>query len=321
VAPYFWNATRPLTIALQGEAEKLADLSRKLRYLVPDFAVKSLVRSWRVFGRATSSLRMLPDWLIIGAQRSGTSSLYEHLVNHPLVGRSIVEEVHYFDRYYARGIDWYRGNFPTRLRMRIATRGRAGRARTGEATPNYMAHPHAPRRIAETLPDVRLIVLLRNPVDRAYSHFHHERDMRQETLPTFEEAVRAEGARMRGEMDKMMADERYYSFAQHHFTYVARGRYASQLERIFTLFSRERVLVLNSEHLLMHPASVYAQALRFLDLPDHRLRDFPRSSVLLYPPMAPEIRARLQAVFEMDNERLFKLLGVDFGWNTVTPMG
>lgn len=288
-----------------------------MRSLVPDFAVSAIVASWRVFGRASSGLRMLPDWLIIGAQRSGTSSLYEYIVQHPFAGRSAVEEVHFFDKNYGKGTGWYRGHFPTRLGMRFVTLGHEGTASTGECTPNYMSHPLAPRRIGETLPEVRLLVLLRNPVDRAYSHFHHERDLHREPLTTFEEALGAEEARMNGEMQRIIADDGYYSFAQQHFTYLERGRYAAQIERLFALFPRERVLVLCSEHLLKDPAAVYARVLQFLGLPDHRLLNFPRTSVLNYPPMPLATRASLQAVFGLENERLFKLIGEDFGWNRV----
>jgi hypothetical protein len=234
---------------------------------------------------------MLPDWLVIGAQRSGTSSLYEYIANHPLVGRSAVEEVHYFDRHYQKGIEWYRGHFPARLRMKIATLGGEGTPSTGQSTPNYMAHPLAPRRIAEMLPVVRLIALLRNPVDRAYSHFHHERDRGHEPLSTFEEALQAEPARMKDELGKIMRDDGYCSFPQHHFSYVMRGFYAGQLERLFTLFPRERVLVLCSEHLLNDPTTVYARVLQFLGLPDYHMREFPRTSVLRYPPIEPHLRA------------------------------
>jgi hypothetical protein len=293
----------------------MTGLSRTLRSLVPGFAAGTLLDCWRVIGRATSELRMMPDWLVVGAQRSGTGSLFEYIVSHPLVGRSALEEVHYFDRHYAQGIDWYRGHFPIRLRMNIAKLGRGGQASTGEATPNYLSHPLAPGRIARTLPHVRLLVLLRNPVDRAYSHFHHERDIGHEPFATFEEALRNEQARLEGEIERIMADDGYYSFAQQHFSYVLRGRYAGQLERIFSLFPRERVLVLCSEHLLNDPATVYARVLRFLGLSDHRPRYFPRKSVLHYPPLDSAIRSRLQAVFEAENELLFKLIGADFGWN------
>jgi hypothetical protein len=293
----------------------MSEPSRRWRSLVPDFAAGTLLDCWRVIGRATSHVRMMPDWLVIGAQRGGTGSLFEYIVSHPLVGRSAVEEIHYFDRHYAQGIDWYRGHFPIRLRMKAAVLASGGKPSTGEATPNYISHPLAPGRIAQALPGVRLLVLLRNPVDRAYSHFQHERDIGHEPLATFEEALENEQPRLEGEMERIMNDDGYYSFPQQHFSYVLRGRYAEQLERLFSIFQRERVLVLCSEHLLNNPAVVYARVLRFLGLPEHLLRHFPRKSVLRYPPLDPAIRSRLQGVFEADNERLFKLIGADFGWN------
>ena len=130
----------------------------------------------------------LPDFVIIGAQRSGTGRLYGLLTRHPDVERASVKEVHYFDRpdNFRRGIEWYRRRFPARRRG-------SQRHITGEATPSYLVDPPVPERIAEAVPEVRLIVLLRDPVARAYSHFHMAYRKGNETR-SFEEAVEEEQA-------------------------------------------------------------------------------------------------------------------------------
>src|SRR6187397_1377370 len=133
--------------------------------------VRNAVWTW---GRATSSLRALPDFLILGAQKAGTTALYSYLRRHPAIVGPSWKEVSFFDRHYARGEAWYRGNFPTRLRHALAERRAHARAIAGEASPSYVFHPSAPERVAALVPDARLIALVRNPIDRALSHYHHE---------------------------------------------------------------------------------------------------------------------------------------------------
>lgn len=280
----------------------MTDVLRRIRGL----AVKmGAVRVRVLFGQATSGLRILPNWIIVGAQRSSSSSLFKYLTAHPQVGAPCEKEVHYFDNNYHRGIHWYLGHFPTRNGNRI----------TGEASPYYMAHPWAPRRIAKDLPDVKILAVLRNPVDRAYSHFIHERALRREPYASFADALAHESERIAGEEEKMLADPSYYSYNHHNFSYVARGRYAEQIERLFDLFSRERVMVLSSERLSVEPAKVYAEILKFLGLPAYEPRQFVRHNERNYAPMDAQVHARLHDYFAPPNERLFNLLGTDFGWN------
>lgn len=271
------------------------------------------VRARVAFGEATSRWRMLPQWLVVGAQRCGTSSLYEYLVRHPQVCRAAKEEIHYFDNNYHRGVNWYRGHFAL-ADGTPATDASPSHKVTGEASPYYMAHPLAVERIASDLPGVKILVVLRNPADRAYSHHYHECRMGCETL-SFEEALDREAERLAGEAERIRSDPTYYSFAHQNFSYVTRGYYADQVERIFRLFPRRDVLVLCSERMLRETAAVYAEVLSFLGLPAYPVSHFPRHSAGRYAPMNPATRARLQALFASSNERLFKLLGVDWGWN------
>lgn len=164
----------------------------------------------------------LPDFVIIGAQKSGTTSLYHVLSQHPYVRPAARKELHYFSIFFHRGLDWYRSCFPS-------PEQEAGRSTiTGESSPYYLFHPHAPRRMAEALPQTRLIVLLRNPVDRAYSHYQMIANFGHEPL-TFEEAIEAEEVRLSGEKAKMLDDGQYFSFAHQYFSYLAKGIYVDQL--------------------------------------------------------------------------------------------
>ena len=257
------------------------------------------------YGWVTSPFRPLPDFLVLGAQKAGTTALYEYLRRHPQISGPSWKEVSFFDRHWARGESWYRGNFPNVAR----TRGK----HVGEASPSYVFHPLAPRRVQEVVPEARLIVLVRNPVDRALSQYNHEVALGREALP-FEEALDAEEERLRGEQERMAADPRYFSREWWSHTYKARGRYAEQLERWLAVFPREQLLVLPSDDLGSEPARAHAQVLEFLGASPQRLDSYPRVYEREYEPMKPETRERLAAEFEEPNRRLYELLGRDLGW-------
>jgi hypothetical protein len=295
------------------------DFARTVRSLTPKPAKDAIARSLRLLGEKTSALRMSPTYQIVGAQRSGSSSLYEYIVTHPLVGRALVKEVHYFDVNFHRGIAWYKGHFPTRAKAEWVERLHGHEMITGEATPYYMAHPTALGRLAEQFPDSRIIVVLRDPIDRAYSHYNHEVALGHETL-SFEKAVEAEPERLDGEVERMLADPLYQSFNHQHFSYVTRGMYADQLDAIHGLFQRERVHVLTMADLQTNSDATYAAVLRFLGLPSHSLPRYPRHGARTYPPMARSIRDRLRLTFEGPNRRLFDLLGTDLGWNDASAV-
>jgi hypothetical protein len=257
------------------------------------------------YGRATSALRPLPDFLIVGAQRAGTSALYTYLRRHPDIGGPPWKEVNFFDIRYERGASWYRGHFPIR---------RAGRPQlVGEASPSYLFHPLAPERVAALLPDVRVIALLRDPVDRALSHYHHEVDLGREPL-SFEDALDREEERMRGEWERL-ADPSYFSYAWWNHTYFARGLYAEQLERWQSAVPRERLLTIVSEEFFADPPGTYARVLEFLGAAPYELDSYPPVFSREYGQMRPETRDRLAGRYLEPNRRLAELLGRQLPWS------
>jgi hypothetical protein len=257
----------------------------------------------RLGRRVTASRRRLPDFIVIGAQRCGTTSLYEYLTEHPAILPASRKEVHYFDVHYDRGSEWYRTHFP------LAGDG----SMTGEATPYYLAHPLVPLRVRALLPEVRLVVMLRDPVERAVSHYHHEVSTGDETLP-LETALAVEGKRLDGEEDRLRSRTLYRSNAHQHFGYVARGHYAEQLERWFALFPREQILVLNSNALFADPPGHMRRVFDFLGLPDRELPAYRIHNSRSYE-LDAALRNRLAAAFVPSNQRLYALLGEDFGWS------
>ena len=278
-----------------------------LAELVPTLPdpVRAVLRNavW-TYGRLTSAARPLPDFLILGAQKGGTTALYSYLRRHPSITGPSWKEVSYFDRHYVRGEAWYRGNFPNKAR----TRGKL----VGEASPSYLFHPLAPERVRADILNAKLVALLRNPVDRALSHYNHEVALGREPL-SFEAALAAEEARLAGEVERLVAEPRYFSREWWSHTYQARGRYAEQLDRWLAVFPREQLLILPSEDLAAEPERTHARVLDFLGAAPHRLDAYPRVYERQYEAMNADTRERLAAEFEGPNRLLYELLGRDLG--------
>ena len=270
---------------------------------IPEPARKVARNAVWAFGTATARGRPLPDFLVLGAQKAGTTALYAYLRWHPGITGPSWKEVSFFDRHWWRGERWYRGQFP------LLSRGRL----VGEASPSYLFHPLAPARARAVVPDARLVVVLRDPVDRAYSQYQHEVALGREPL-SFEDALAAETDRTRGEVERLIADPRAFSHEWWDHTYAERGLYAEQLERWLAVFPRDQLLVVTSDELGERPAETYASILSFLGAAPHTLDEYPRVFDRDYAPMRPETREALAARFAEPNRRLEGLLGRELGW-------
>jgi Sulfotransferase domain len=272
--------------------------------------------SAQAYARPTAGLRLLPDYLIIGAQRAGTTSLHRYLVQHPGVRTMLrTKGVHFFDTAYGRGMSWYASRFPTRLAAWWVARRHGVELRTGEASPYYLFHPQVPARVAEHLPRVKLIALLRDPVVRAYSHYQHEVARGFEPL-SFEEAIEAEPDRLAGETERMLAEPRYHSFAHQHHSYLARGRYLEQLERWRARFDDRQLLVLSSERFFAEPDHTFGRVLEFLELPAFTPPGgYEKHNGYDYRRMGEAVHRRLVEHYREPNRRLYESLGDDFGWS------
>jgi hypothetical protein len=283
--------------------------------------VKQVAReAVRRFGTYTADARVLPDFLIIGVKRGGTTSVWNWLVDHPHVAPMFpsvqqIKSPHYFDLHYDRGERWYRSHFPTRAALDRIAEQTGLRPLTCEASPYYVFHPGAAERVTATVPAARLIVLLRNPIDRAYSNYWERRGSDAETLPTFEAAIDAEETRLRGETARILADPRYHSHHHDWHSYLARGRYSEHLRPWLDRFDANRLLILRFEDLRADPGDTYRAVQEFLGLPVIDLPELAHHNRLPAPPMEPETRARLVDYFRPWNAELTSLLGTDFDWD------
>ena len=266
--------------------------------------------------RATSRWRALPDFLIIGAAKAGTTSLYAYLCAHPAVIEARRKEVNFFADNFGRGRGWYRTHFVTTPYLAWRRARQRQRVITGEGTPFYMTHAAVPPRVASVVPDAWLVVVLRDPVDRAYSQYQHAVRLGQEAL-SFEDAIAAEPARRAQLVERHGADAAQYVPEFNFVSYVNLGLYADQLAPWLEVFPREQLLVVRSEDLFAEPRNVLREAFGFLgvgqwDAP----HDFAVYNAGKRSGLEPATRAQLAAEFAEPNQRLSELLDMDFGWST-----
>lgn len=261
---------------------------------------------------------MLPGFLLCGGQRCGTTSLYRALASHPAILKPVFHKgVHYFDTGYHNGLSWYRAHFPTHNGALRASQNTGFAAHAFESSPYYLYHPLASERFARDLPGVKLIVLVRDPVERARSQHAHEVARGFEPLSDFREALDAEAQRLEGESDRLRRDVEYYSFSHQHHAYRSRGQYADHLERITNVVSRERILVVDSGEYFARPADSYAKILKFLGLPHMGTPQFGKHNAR---PRSQEsdisLDRELSAYFADHDARLTDWLGAVPSWRS-----
>jgi hypothetical protein len=207
-----------------------------------------------------------PSFLGIGAQKGGTTTLQRLLEQHPQAYLPAAKELHFFSLHYARGETWYAEQFAA------AAPGQ----RCGEITPYYLFHPETPRRIARLLPAVKLVVLLRDPVERTLSQVFHSRRLGLEPLE-LEAALAAEAERLQGAEQRLVAaDGRDRSHQEH--SYLARSRYEQQLARYEQHFAADQLLILRSEDLFSRPEDGWLKLQTFLGLEPQPLPALPRAN-------------------------------------------
>lgn len=271
--------------------------------------------------QSTRAWRGLPTFLIVGAQRCGTTSLFKALIQHPQVhGPLLGKGVHFFDVAHHRGLDWYRGHFPLRRDNSdsVGTGAAAGArnippVHVGESSPYYLFHPLAAERIARDLPHVHVLVALRDPVERAYSAHTHEVARGFETA-SFATAIELEQQRLAGLDERLVANPQLRLHAHQHHAYLQRGQYIDQLERLSRHVPRERVHIVESERFFAAPEHSMAQVLDFLGLADHPTIGFARHNAQPRCTMDPELRVRLQHHFDPYDQRLANWLGRAPAW-------
>lgn len=239
----------------------------------------------------------VPNFIIIGSQRCGTTSLYTYLAQHPQILTPIKKEMDFFSWHFDRGIDWYLAHFPPIP---------AGEQfLTGEASPSYFDSLEAPERLYSAFPEAKLIVLLRNPVDRAISQFYRLTDLNWEHR-SFDRAISDEIERLN--------QNPAYIIGEEPGNYLARGRYVEFMKNWLDFFPKQQLLILKSEDFYAGAAATVKQVLEFLDLPEYQLPEYQNANPGYYQPISDSVRCWLSDYFTPYNQQLEEYLGRKFNW-------
>jgi len=259
----------------------------------------------------SSPFRVLPECFVIGVVRSGTTSLYHYLGQHPCIVSSAYDELGYFDDNYHLGINWYKSLFPTKSTKNKIIK-KHGKFLTYDVTPFYIYNPLVARRISESFPKAKIISNLRNPIDRVYSNYII---MLQDgdTNKTFEEMVQIAMDEINKNKSKL--NDEAYIVDTFYENILARGFYADQLEIWFEKFQKKQLLMIPSEDLAQKTDQVLTKVFEFLDLPYFKIKDFTRQNKREYHPMKDETRKLLVEFYKPHNKKLFDMLGSKFDWD------
>lgn len=258
----------------------------------------------------TRNLRPLPDFIIIGAQKSGTSSLFYLLSQHERIKASHKKEIHFFDGgiipgedNFQKGEDWYRAHFPITNKSKNIL--------TGEASPLYMFHPLSAKRMHMLLPNVKIIAILRNPVERAISHYFHTLRGGFEPLSLME-ALQKEEERIL----PYMSSNNFNNHLAGAYAYKQRGLYKQQLEKYYNIFPENQILILSTEELQLNPSKTLTDTFKFLNI-ESTVDNFnltPQNVGSNKNEVDEKVVQYLTEYFEPHNKDLFKLIGKEFSW-------
>lgn len=247
-----------------------------------------------------------PDFIIIGAQKCGTSTMFHHLRKHPDIVLPRKKELHFFDENYDKGMEFYLSYFTWKKNSDLSFC-------TGEASPFYFFHPLVASRIYQHFPEIKLILLLRNPIHRAYSNYQHQRRKGRISI-SFEHAIKLEPEILEHKREAYFDHDNHSDLLYRRFSFLARSRYSEQLPAWYRHFSKEQILILKSEDYFKNPTDTFNQVFAFLGVQPFEIILNEANKNSDYPPMKPETRQQLQDYFEPFNQELYKLTGRDFGW-------
>ena len=265
----------------------------------------------RHFYYLTSSARVLPNFFVIGPGRTGTTSLYHYLNQHPCITKSAYDELGYFDDNFHLGLNWYRSLFPTKFTQK-KVESKHGKFLTYDVTPQYIRRPWTARRISSYFPTTKLIVVLRNPVDKTYSHYIMSTVEANERR-LFEDIITNEIR----EFKKTKYDDKNDSYFSTivEGSYLARSFYQEQLEIWFKLFPKKQILIIKSEELANKTTEVIQDIFNFLELPEYKIKNVSKHRVSDYNKMNSSTRKILIEFFRPYNKKLYEFLDRDFCWD------
>ena len=260
----------------------------------------------------TGFIRVIPDFLVIGAKRCGTTSLYQHLSEHPCISRSPRDNIGFFNENYHLGINWYKSLFPT-VFYKKKMESKNKQCLFFDVTSTYMEEELTAKNVYEVNPNQKIIVILRNPVDRAYSHYHVNVKEKSEKR-SFEDAIFEEMNRIKSERIIQNKNKNLRVFTPNNIHYLKKGFYALQLKSWFKIFPREQILVLSTEEFQEDQNLIYKKIFDFLNIPNMKIKSIEKMEKGNYIPMKHDTRNLLLDYFRQCNHELFELINSEFDW-------
>lgn len=279
----------------------------------PDFYSGRLSKR-NIFRSLTSNQRILPNFIIIGEAKCGTTSLYNYLIQHPNIESALTKEINFFNWSYDKPKNWYKAHFPTSFKQKISEKVLKKQFLTGEATPLYLFHSLVPKRVFQILPKVKLIICLRNPIERAYSHYHDLGVRLGDEQRTFDEAIETEIEILRQKNYNIFDSD--YGFSSRLYQYVSRGIYLPHIKLWMETFDKNQVLFVKTEELNNNTSDSVNRVFEFLGTKKFRgINVKERFNVSKYKPMNNSTRNLLKEFFLPYNKELEEYLNIDFNWN------
>lgn len=269
-----------------------------------------------LFRYLTLPLRVNPDFIIIGFHKSGTTSLYDYLIQHPNIESASEKELEFFSYSYDRGIFYYKLQFPTKIKKWLIERKSKKKFLTGEASPAYSYHPYASERIKKHFPNVKLIVLLRNPIDRAYSDYNRDQIRGWKPNVSFEEAISDDDL----QYEKMISELKNNIIKPHNVKwkskgYLSIGKYVIYLEKWIKLFGKDKIFFIHTLDLENKLEDTLKSLYEFLGVQYVKPKDLSKKNVGKYNKMSLTTRKTLIEYYEESNKQLEDMLGLKFNWN------
>jgi len=259
----------------------------------------------------TGFIRVIPDFLVIGAKRCGTTSLYQHLPEHPCISKSPYDNMGFFNDNFHLGVNWYKSFFPTTF-TRKKIKSKFGNFLAFDVTTKYMEEESTANNVYQTKPNMKIIIILRNPVDRAYSQYHLSVRQTAERR-SFEDVVEENMNRLNKE-----SHERYEikpRFSANEDNYLKKSLYALQLRYWLKIFPKENILIVPTEDFENNQQIIYNKIFEFLNISKFEVKNTKRMEKGNYPPMKSETRNLLLDYFRPHNHELFELINMEFDWD------
>jgi Sulfotransferase domain/Tetratricopeptide repeat len=260
--------------------------------------------------------KLQPTFLVPGFIKSGTSSLYCYLISHPQILPAVDKELFFFTAFFEQDIDWYLAHFPCVPNSINYI--------TGEATPIYINFPSLTKKIFHLFPNIKFVILLRNPVDRAISSYFHQYK-RNCGYKFIQDNIDDILKKMPSLLDKLQTFlwlepsmmKKYRSPSrQDVFSYqLMNSLYIYYLKEWLNVFPREQFLFVKSEDLFSNPSVTMKKVFSFLNLPDYPLAEYPNYNPGSYNPLSDDLRQTLAEFFRPHNQKLEEYLGMKFNWD------